>query len=336
MLQTVLIVDDTIENIDILKAILSDEYSIRAATRGKVALKIAEKVQPDIILLDIMMPEMDGYEVCAKLKENPKTSHIPVIFVTAMSEEQDEAKGFEVGAIDYVTKPISPVIVKARLNTHLALSNQQRELDKLVKEKTSELQASRLDLVQRLGIAAEYKDSDTGLHVVRVGKYSKLLAIEVGLSDKEIETIELASPMHDVGKIGIEDEILKKRGKLTNEEYDRMKSHSVIGESILGTHSDKLLATAAIMARQHHERWDGSGYPDGVKKENISLYARIVAIADVFDALTTKRPYKEPWEFDKAFRLILSEKGKHFDPHLVDAFERVYDNIKEIHDKYKD
>jgi putative two-component system response regulator len=336
MKQSVLIVDDTTENIDVLEAILSDEYKIKAATRGRIALRIAEKAQPDIILLDIMMPEMDGYEVCKKLKENPLTSHIPVIFVTAMNEEKDEAQGFTMGAVDYVTKPVSPVIVKARLRTHLALSNQQRELDKQVKEKTSELEKSRLDLVQRLGRAAEYKDNETGLHVVRMSKYCKLIAAEYGLSDKEADLIELAAPMHDVGKIGIEDRILKKPGKLDSDEWSKMQEHSMIGSEILGIHNDDLLDAASIMALQHHEKWNGKGYPNGLKKDEIHLYARIVAVADVFDALTSKRPYKDPWPTEKAINLIQEERGEHFDPIVVDAFMEVKDEIIEIMEQFSD
>ncbi len=336
MKQSVLIVDDTTENIDVLEAILQDDYKIKAATRGKIALRIAEKSQPDIILLDIMMPEMDGYEVCKKLKENPLTAHIPVIFVTAMNEEKDEAKGFTVGAIDYVTKPVSPVIVKARVRTHLALSNQQRELDIQVKEKTSELHKSRIDLVQRLGRASEYKDNETGLHVVRMSKYCKLIALEYGVSDKEADLIELAAPMHDVGKIGIEDKIIQKPGKLDKDEWERMQEHSVIGSEILGVHNDDLLNAASIMALQHHEKWNGKGYPNGLKKEEIHLYARIVAVADVFDALTSRRPYKEPWTNEKAINLIKEERGEHFDPIVADAFLSITDEIIKIQKQFLD
>lgn len=336
MKQSVLIVDDTIENIDVLEAILMDDYKLKAATRGKVALRIAEKVQPDIILLDIMMPEMDGYEVCEKLKANPLTAHIPIIFVTAMNEEKDEAKGFNVGAIDYITKPVSPVIVKARLRTHLALSNQQKELDIQVKEKTKELLQSREDLVKRLGLASEYKDNETGLHIERMSKYCKLIALEYGLSEKEAELLELAAPMHDVGKIGISDAILKKPGKLTEEEYIKMQEHSKIGSDILGHHSDDLLSAAAIVALQHHEKWNGKGYPNGLSKDDIHLYARICAVADVFDALTSKRPYKEAWKVEKAVNLIKEEKGNHFDPLVVNAFINALDDILVIKEEFSE
>ncbi len=336
MKQSVLIVDDTIENIDVLEAILMEDYKLKAATKGKIALRIAEKSQPDIILLDIMMPEMDGYEVCEKLKANPLTSHIPVIFVTAMNEEKDEAKGFNVGAIDYITKPVSPIIVKARLRTHLALSNQQRELDIQVKERTKELHKSREDLVKRLGLAAEYKDNETGLHVVRMSKYSKLIAVEYGLSEKESDLLGLAAPMHDVGKIGISDAILRKPGKLDQDEWIQMQRHSKIGAEILGVHDDDLLTAASIVALQHHEKWNGKGYPDGIEKENIHLYARIVAVADVFDALTSVRPYKGAWDVDKAVDLIKEERGVHFDPMVVSAFLNALDDILEVKKEYQE
>lgn len=336
MKQSVLIVDDTVENIDVLEAILMDDYKIKAATKGKIALRIAEKFQPDIILLDIMMPEMDGYEVCKKLKDNPITSHIPVIFVTAMNEEKDEAKGFNVGAIDYITKPVSPVIVKARLRTHLALSNQQKELDIQVKEKTKELHKSREDLVKRLGLAAEYKDNETGLHVIRVSKYSKLIALEYGLSIKEVDLIGLAAPMHDLGKVGISDSILRKPGKLDKDEWKTMQTHSKIGAEILGVHNDDLLTAASTIALQHHERWDGKGYPTLLSKEDIHIFARIVSVADVFDALTCKRPYKDAWGVDRAVSVIKEEGGKQFDSKVVEAFLRSMDEIISVKNEFSE
>ncbi len=331
MRQSVLVVDDIVENIEVLEAILQSEYDVKAATKGLAALKIAEKTQPDIILLDIMMPEMDGYEVCQRLKANPRTNHIPIIFVTAMSEEHDEVKGLELGAVDYVTKPISPVIVKARLRTQLALANQQKELDRQVKLKTKELELSRIDLVNRLGRAADFKDSDTGVHVVRMSKYARVIASHIQLSENEIDLIEHATPMHDVGKIGIPDRVLLKPGKLDPDEWEIMKTHAQIGYDILSDSDDVLLHAAAIIALEHHEKWNGKGYPKGLKKDEIHLYARICAIADVFDALTSVRPYKKAWTFEDATDLIKSERGEHFDPQLVDAFFEGIDEVKEIY-----
>ncbi len=336
MKQSVLVVDDVIGNIDVLESILNDQYDVKAATNGLLAIRIAEKLQPDIILLDIMMPDMDGYEVCKVLKSNPLTSNIPIIFVTAMSEEKDEEKGFKIGAIDYITKPVSPIIVRARVKTHLSLSNQQRELDIQVKEKTKQLQLSRVDLVRRLGKAAEFKDKETGFHVERVSKYCKVIALEYGLPLNEAEMIELAAPMHDVGKIGIADNILRKPGPLDKDEWESMKTHSTIGGEILGTHTDALLSVASVIALEHHERWNGNGYPNGKKQEEIHLFSRIVALADVFDALTSVRPYKEAWSVEDAVKLVKEERGQHFDPKVVDAFIAGFDQIMEIKNDHID
>ncbi len=336
MTHSILIVDDTAENIDMLKGILMDEYDVKAALNGMAALKIASKFKPDLILLDIMMPDMDGYEVCRKLKENPVTSHIPVIFVTAMTDENDEALGFEAGCVDYITKPIQPMIVRARVKNHLILSDQQIALDIKVEQMTKDLLNNRRDLIQRLGRASEYRDSDTGQHILRVSKYTELIARKMGLSMEEVGIIKCASPMHDVGKIGIDDDILKKPGKYTDEEYNKMKKHCEIGEDILKDPEDRLLQAAAIIAGQHHERWNGSGYPRGLKGEEIHLYARICAIADVFDALTSERPYKKAWNFNDAFQYILKNEQNHFDPSLVTIFESLFDDLKNVHDSYID
>ncbi len=229
MVHTILIVDDAVENIDILKGILGDEYHIRAATNGLTALKIAEKTMPDIVLLDIMMPDMDGYEVCERLKNNPITSSIPVIFITAKDQEMDEAKGFEVGAVDYVTKPVSPLIVKARLRTQLALKDQNAELERQVILKTKEINETRLEIIKRLGIASEYRDCETGLHIERVSKIAYYIAKSYGFDDRHVLILMNAAPMHDIGKIGIPEEILLKPGKLTKEEFEVVKKHSEIG-----------------------------------------------------------------------------------------------------------
>jgi len=333
---TVLVVDDTKENIDVLNGILKQEYRVKFAISGEMALSIAEKSKPDIILLDIMMPEMDGYEVCHRLKENPVTRHIPVIFVTAKNEEVDEIQGFEVGAVDYITKPVSPPVVKSRLKTHLALANQQRELEIQVAERTSLLNDTRMEIVRVLGRASEFKDNETGMHVMRMSGYSYEIALEYGLDPREAELLQSVAPMHDVGKIGIPDCVLQKPGKLDADEMDIMRTHAMIGCEILGTQNSALLKTARIIAGQHHEKWDGNGYPKGLKDTGIHLFARIIAVADVFDALTSKRPYKEAWSVEDAVALIRSESGKHFDPDVVDAFNRALDRILEIKIQYSE
>lgn len=332
---TILIVDDTPDNITALANILSD-YNIKAATNGVKALKIASRFKPDIILLDIMMPDMDGYSVCMRLKRDILTKNIPVIFVTAMDEVTDETRGFELGAVDYITKPVSPPIVLARVRTQLRLYDQSRALDDLVKERTRELNESRLEIIRRLGLAAEYKDHETGMHVIRISYYCKIMAMAIGMSAEEVDLLHSASPMHDVGKIGIPDNILLKPGRLDAEERAIMERHTEFGAKIIGEHDNPLLDMARTVALTHHEKWDGTGYPQNLKGEDIPLVGRIVAIADVFDALVCKRPYKEAWPFEKAVEFIREESGRHFDPALVAAFVDHIDEIRELKNKYAD
>ncbi len=324
MNKSILVVDDTVENIDILKAILNEDYTVRAATSGKLALKIAEKVKPDLILLDIMMPEMDGYEVCTKLKENETTKDIPVIFVTAMGEVEDEARGFDVGAVDYIQKPVSRPVVLRRVKTHLSLT----KVDYLV-----ELVESS---IQMLGDAGHYNDSDTGEHIWRMAAYSKALAVALGFNEEQARIIELAAPLHDTGKIGTPDSILKAPRKLTDKEWEIMKQHAPIGGYILATSKHPVFKMASEIAMSHHEKWDGRGYPDGLYGEEIPLPARIVAVADVFDALTTRRPYKDAWPLEKARIEISNGSGTAFDPQVVHAFESIFDELIEIKSQFED
>jgi len=333
---SILIVDDVKENIDVLNGILKDEYRLKAAINGELALKIAKNFKPDLILLDVMMPGMDGYEVCTILKENLLTKNIPVIFVTAKDDDVDEAKGFEVGAVDYISKPVNSLVVKARVKTHLALSNQRKELARLVDERTKELHDTRLEIINILGRASEFKDNETGLHVIRVAEYCYTSAIVLGLDEQEAQLIRHASPMHDVGKIGVPDSVIKKPGKLDPEEWEMMKEHAEIGFEILGTQETELLKTARMVAVEHHEKVNGKGYPNNMKGDEISIQAKIVALCDVFDALTSKRPYKEPWPFEKAVALIKEEKGQQFDNDVVDAFISALDEIEKIFDMFQE
>lgn len=325
--QTILVVDDIKENIDVLNSILKEDYHLKFALSGKKAIELAMKYRPDIILLDIMMPEMDGFEVCQVLKSEMLTRNIPVIFVTANNTLIDEVHGFELGAVDYITKPVTPAIVKSRVHTHLRLGNQEKQLYLEVKEKTKELFKTQVEIINVLGRAAEFKDDDTGKHIQRVSAYASLISLKYGIDPRDTELLELAAPMHDVGKIGIEDIILKKKGKLDDDERTRMRHHSAIGGEILGNQSSQMLQYAKIIAEQHHEKWDGTGYPEGLSGEEIHIFARIVAVADVFDALTSKRAYKDAWPVEKAVELIKSETGKHFDPIIA---ELLIDNIDEI------
>jgi putative two-component system response regulator len=324
-------VDDTPENIDILVGILNTDYQLKVAAGGRAALEIlAEKKKPDIVLLDIMMPEIDGYQVCQIIKSDPATKNIPVIFITAMNEDEDEAKGFAYGAVDYITKPVSPAIVLARVATHLNLYDQQHHLEKLVQERTAEIYDTRLEIVRRLGIAAEYKDNETGEHILRMSRYCQMTGREYGLSQEEQTLLLNASPMHDIGKIGIPDRILLKPAKLDAEEWEIMKTHTTIGGLIIGDYPSELLRTAKLIALTHHERWDGSGYPHGLKGEKIPIYGRIATIADVFDALTSKRPYKEAWTVEDSLEEIKHGSGSHFDPKVVEAFLAALPDILKI------
>ncbi|MFY0678417.1 MAG: two-component system response regulator [Neptuniibacter sp.] len=333
--QVVLVVDDTPENIDVLNGILRSTYNVKAALSGQIALQIAQQSpQPDLILLDVMMPEMDGYEVCKALKANPKTKNIPVIFVTAKDTEGDETFGLDLGAVDYITKPVSPAIVKARVKTHLVLYDQNRHLEKSLQDRTKDLLQTQLQIIQRLGRAAEFKDNETGLHVIRMSHYSRLIAEGLELPNDYSDLIFKAAPMHDVGKIGIPDSVLLKPGKLDEQEWELMRRHPQFGADIIGEHKCELLQEARVIALAHHEKWDGSGYPNGLSGEAIALSARIVAVADVFDALTTERPYKKAWTIEDAVALINKETGKHFDPQIVAVFHKVLPNILEIKKEY--
>jgi putative two-component system response regulator len=332
----ILIVDDTPANIDLLSEVLRDDYKLRVAPNGKVAMKIAAmRPQPDLILLDIMMPEIDGYEVCRRLKAQLNTRHIPIIFVTAKIAPEDEAQGLELGAVDYITKPISPAVVRQRVRVHLALYDQNRELDRRVKEQTATINQTRLMIIQRLGRAAEYKDNETGMHVIRMSNYARILGKATGMSDADADLLMNAAPMHDIGKIGTPDHILKKPGKLDAEEWKEMQRHAEIGAEILGdSDGSELLDLASVVALTHHEKWDGSGYPRGLAAEEIPLSGRIVAVADVFDALTSERPYKQAWPLDRVTNLMKEESGKHFDPALVPLFLDQMPELLEIKERY--
>ena len=319
-----LLVDDEPTNLQVLRHVLQADYRLLFATDGARALQVAREQLPQLILLDIMMPGMDGYAVCRALKADPATAGIPVIFITALDDSQDETAGFDVGGVDYLTKPVSPPVVRARVRTHLSLV------------RMDELRETRLQIVQRLGRAAEYKDNETGMHVIRMSHFSKLLALAAGCSPAWAEDLLNAAPMHDVGKIGIPDAVLRKPGPLDASEWDTMRRHPEIGAEIIGQHPSGVLQLAREIALAHHEKWDGSGYPNGLAGEAIPLSARIVAVADVFDALTTRRPYKEPWPVQEAMDHITAQAGKHFDPALVALFIPLLPQLLEIRAQWAD
>lgn len=351
---TILVVDDTASNIDILLETLGMDYEIMVALDGNTALNQAKKNQPDIILLDIMMPEMDGYEVCKRLKADKLTQEIPVIFVTAMNELVDEEKGLELGAIDYITKPFSLPIVKARVKNHLilqlakeAVKRQKDILEEMVIERTTELMVTQDVTIQCMASLAETRDMDTGDHIRRTQFYVKALAealknnsrFHKTLTRSNIELMYKSAPLHDIGKVGVPDYILLKKGPLTNEEFEEMKKHTVYGrdalreaEKMLGTNS--FLRFAKEIAYSHHERWDGSGYPEGLKGDEIPLSGRLMAIADVYDALISDRVYKPAFTHEKALEIITKGDGRvmpdHFDPDVMDTFISISEEFRQI------
>jgi putative two-component system response regulator len=339
----VLIVDDTPENIQVLMETLKEDYAITAAIDGEKALRMAAvDPPPDIILLDVMMPGIDGYEVCGRLKADEKTRNIPIIFITALSEEEDESRGLELGAVDFVIKPFRPAIVKSRVRNHLELKRHRDSLEVLVRERTRELALTRQVTIQCMATLAETRDPETGGHIKRTQDYVKLLAGHLKdhpkfsdfLDDSSIELMYLSAPLHDIGKVGVRDGILLKPGKLTPEEFDEMKKHTVYGRDALLKAEEKLgsnsfLRFAREIAYTHHEKWDGSGYPEGLAGGDIPLSGRFMALADVYDALISKRTYKLPISHREAVGIILEDKGKHFDPGIVDAFLEVEERFRE-------
>ncbi|MGQ3090758.1 MAG: HD domain-containing phosphohydrolase [Methylophilus sp.] len=320
----ILIVDDEPLNLKVLKQVLQDDYRLSFAKNGMDALELVKKERPGLILLDVMMPGMTGFEVCSQLKSDPDTHTIPVIFVTALADEADESQGFKAGGVDYINKPISPALVRARVKTHLSLVH------------IDELKRTHLELIQRLGRAAEFKDNETGMHVIRMSHVSGRIALEMGMDAGFAEQLVHAAPMHDIGKIGIPDHVLLKPGKLDDEELSIMRSHPQLGAEILDKSSSPLIKLAYTVALYHHEKWDGSGYPFGMKGEEIPVEARIVAVADVFDALLSKRPYKEAWPVEKAVEEIKSQANRHFDPQVVAAMLSCLPDLIAINAKWRE
>ena len=338
----VLVVDDTETNIDILVETLGDAFDVSVAMDGEGALESVASEPPDLILLDIMMPGMDGYEVCSRLKEDPATRDIPVIFVTAMGDAQDEEKGLALGAVDYITKPIQPALVKARVRNQLELKRHRDHLEELVRERTLQLELTQEATIESLAALAEYRDPETGGHIKRTQNYVRMLAgqlkshprFEAFLTDETIEVLYRSAPLHDIGKVGIQDHILLKPGKLTDEEFQEMKNHTRYGRDALRAASNRLgsdsfLRLAEEIAYTHQEKWDGSGYPRGLAGEDIPISGRLMALADVYDALISKRVYKPPFPHAKAVAIITEGRGRHFDPDVVDAFLAVADTFRE-------
>jgi putative two-component system response regulator len=314
----ILCVDDEPANLAVLRQVLKDDHKLVFARSGAEALLAAAKHAPSLILLDVGMPDMNGYDVCHRLKQDKLTERIPVIFVTGRSEERDEMAGFAAGGVDYITRPVSGLVLRARIRTHLSLV------------RADDLEKSYQAGIYVLGEASHCSDTDTGLHIWRMASYSRALAEASGWDEEACSLIELAAAMHDTGKIGIPDAILKKPAKLNAAEWDIMKTHARIGHDILAKGDAPVFRLAAEIALYHHERWDGSGYPTGLAGEAIPEAARIVAVADVFDALSTKRPYKEAWPMDRVLATIAQSSGNHLDPRMVVRFLELRSRILDI------
>jgi len=347
----ILVVDDEERNLRLIEAMLMPlGYEIILAGSGKEALEKVRDTPPDVILLDIMMPEMDGFEVAKNLKDKEETKIIPIVMITVLKEAGDRVKALEVGADDFLTKPVERTELKARVQSLLKVKayydhmrsyekNLEVDVDKRTKElqqALAELKAASIDTIYRLAEAAEYKDAGTGAHIKRMSNFAVAVARRMGLSDKTVEAILYAVPMHDIGKIGIPDQILLKPGKLDPNEWEIMKQHTIIGGRILSGSDAEFIKLAEIIALTHREKWDGSGYPKRLKGSEIPLAGRITAIADVFDALISKRPYKGPFPLEKVFDIIKEGRGSHFDPDFVDAFFDIKNEIVLIKETYKD
>jgi len=345
----ILVVDDQPQNIELLEAhLIPQGYEIIKATSGEEALGKLSGNQIGLILLDVMMPGMDGFEVTRRVRQDDKNRLIPIILVTALRETEDRVKGIEAGCDDFLSKPVDKMELLARVKSLLKvkvyndlMSNYQKELESEVTKRTEDLKhaferikAASLDTIYRLSMASEYKDEDTGAHIKRMSRYCAAVARRMGLDENTIETILYAAPMHDLGKIGIPDLILVKPAKLNPLEWEIMKQHTIIGAQILKGSDAEFIRLGEAIARHHHERWDGSGYPNGIKGADIPIAGRIAAIADVFDALTSKRPYKEPFSVEKSLAIIRDGKGSHFDPAVVDAFLAIQDEILTIKEQY--
>lgn len=318
---SILIVDDNPKNIQLLASILrEDGYGIAYATDGLRALKVLRERRQDMVLMDVMMPNMDGLTACRQMSQDLELKDIPVIFLTANNDTESIERGFEAGGVDYVTKPFSKRELLARIRTHLQLNDYRHHLEQRVVALTEEIEQTQREVIFAMGSIAETRSKETGNHVKRVAEYSALLGQLWGLSAQECQLLRDSSPMHDIGKIGIPDAILHKSSRLTESEWRVMQSHSRLGYEMLQASHRTVMQTAAIVALQHHERWNGKGYPNGLIGEEIHLYGRIVALADVFDALGSERCYKQAWPDEQIFTLLKEQSGQQFQPQLIDLF----------------
>ena len=347
----ILIVDDNPENLHLLaNALLSEGYLVRAAPNGEMAITMAMNETPDLVIMDINMPDMDGYQVCDHFKAQPTLKSVPIIFLSAMQDTDAKVLALNHGGVDYATKPFIFEELLARVSTHIELHQLQQDLElrneslnQTIFAQQQEISAAQLSTIVALAKLAESRDDDTGLHIDRVGSFSRRLAQaaqnhsnrNAELDDHYVEMIYHASALHDIGKVGIADAILQKPGKLNSDEFDIMKTHSSIGfltlESIVKSYpNNQMVGMGSDIAKSHHEKWNGTGYPEGLSGEAIPLSARIVAIADVYDALRSKRPYKTPFSHQQAVDIILEGRGVHFDPELIMLFENIHHEFDQI------
>ncbi|UUY07947.1 two-component system response regulator [Pseudomonas sp. J452] len=355
---TVLVVDDTPDNLMLMTDLLKDRYRVKAANSGEKALRVLQgDPLPDLILLDIMMPGLSGYEVAEQLKQDPRTRHIPIIFLTAMSATEDEIHGLELGAVDYITKPISPPLVLARVETQLKLKaaadflrDQNDFLEQEVQRRTREVVAIQDVTIQAMASLAETRDNETGNHIRRTQHYMKVLAEHLRehprfrhfLSAETIQLLFKSAPLHDIGKIGIPDAILLKPGRFTAEEFEIMKTHTTLGRDAIQHAEDQLgirvdfLSLAKEIAYGHQEKWDGSGYPEGLAADDIPISARLMAVADVYDALISRRVYKAGMPHEQAVEIIRQGRGSHFDPDICDAFLACVEQFRAVAERFAD
>ncbi len=340
----ILIVDDQPYNIALLRMILKEAgyTTIDATTDPREALPLYQANRPDIVLLDLQMPHIDGFGVMAQLR-GIEGDIIPVLVLTAETDPEVRYRALQSGARDFLNKPFDKIETLSRIRNLIEVNLQHKrilahneELEQKVRERTTELRNTQLEIIHRLGHAAEYKDNETGFHIIRMSLYCGLMGQALGMTPAEVESLQRASPMHDVGKIGIPDRVLLKPGKLDADEWTIMKTHAAIGADLLAGSNSPLIQAASIIALTHHEKWDGSGYPRGIKGDAIPLTGRICAICDVFDALTSERPYKKAWTVEETMTELHAGAGKHFDPDLITVFEGILPQVLEIREQYQE
>ena len=334
----ILAVDDTEELLLLMGKALGDEYQVLTARDAGAAIELAGATpRPDLVLLDIDMPDVSGFEVCQALKGDPLTAGIPVVFLTAREGAEAQVEGLTLGAVDYVMKPINSAVLRARVRMHLTLSRHQEELERIVRERTAQLEASRVELIKRLGRAMELHESNAaGNRVVRLANYAKLIAQAAGAKPEVCDLMAKAAPLHDIGKLGVPSEILRRKGKLSAPDWERVKRHPQLGAEIIGEHEDPLLKLARQLALTHHEHWDGSGYPQGLKGNAIPWAGRVMAIVDVFESMTTTQFYREAISIEKAAAEIEAASGKKYDPMLVEAFRKALPVMRKVREAYSD